>query len=106
MNRWAALVFLACGPAVLWRVETHADDSLPVRMALGAFLIGGFVGMGAMRGKDRPSTPVQVTVGVAVALAIAALAHAPGEGYVAAALIGVLADFTSDYLARALGWML
>ena len=99
--RWSLLGATVFGGVfalfAFWRVEVI--DSHVIRGVIAAFLFGFYcaIVIFGTSGKQRSlSLTAQTLLGVGLACAIAALFGANSDGYVAAALVGLVLGFTSD----------
>ena len=101
MNKWMASGVLLLGAVfaffAYWGVETV--DSRAIKAIGAAFLFGCYcaiVVFGTAGKKRTLSLAGQAVLGFALAIAMAALFDATPEGYVLAAVLGLVLGFTAD----------
>ena len=101
MNKWAVLgiLFFGCVFAVIayWRID--ALDSRAVRAIFAAFLFGSYCAIVAFGTADKKRTlslAGQTVLGFSLAISLAALFNATSEGFVLAAVLGLILGFTAD----------
>jgi len=101
MSKWTILgvLFFGCLFALFayWRVE--ALNSRAVKVIAAAFLFGSYcaiVAFGTADKKRSLSMSGQTVLGFALAITMAALFNATTDGFVLAAVLGLVLGFTAD----------
>ena len=101
MNKWTVFGVLFLGGLfalfTYWRVE--ALDSRAIKAVGAAFLFGSYCAIVALGTTDKKRTlslAGQTVLGVSLAITSAALFNATSEGYILAAVLGLVLGFTAD----------
>lgn len=105
MNRWSLLGAALFGTVfalfAFWRVEVV--DSHAIRGLIAFFLFGFYCAIvifGTSDKKRSISLLAQTLLGVALACAVAALFGAGADGYILAAVLGLVLGFTADWWVK------
>lgn len=101
MNKWAVLGVLFFGGlfALFAYSRVDAFDSRAIKVISAAFLFGSYCAIVVFGNADKKRTlslAGQTVLGFAFAIALAALFNATSDGYIVAAVLGLVLGFTAD----------